>query len=129
MAFDILLIILIVYVIVMVWNGLHGNGYKVAINLPNPETVKGKVARIAFFSACGLVLALTIIGNYQSPDNQKSSTPLKVIGLLIFIVGVATIGYLWVKRGDKWEEPVLNFLSFPQGRIIPIPTVSGTLND
>jgi hypothetical protein len=75
-------LVIVPLILAMLWNGLHGRGYKVTYQAPPLNTNKGKAMRVVLFIAGIGLLSLVAIARYD----QSTSEGYTVTGRFVSVI-------------------------------------------
>jgi hypothetical protein len=91
-----------VYVGLMIWNGIHGRGYKIVMKFPAPGSKKSIIIRATVLLYCLLIEYCVIISIIHMPGTSHSSSGNKVFQVVLFLsIGPSVLILSHLHRKNK----------------------------
>jgi Ca2+/H+ antiporter len=96
-----MLLLIAPIILVIIWNGLHGKGYKVAFKATPLNTNKGKAIRVLMFVYGAVLLVVVFISRYKESTSEGYQGSSRIISVVVFFLIIIALNIVMRRRRNK----------------------------
>jgi hypothetical protein len=101
MIFILTVLLIAPIILAMIWNGLHGKGYRVKFVAPPLDTRKGKLIRLGMFIYTAVLLITAFSSQYRESANDGYRGIERIANVAVFFLILFVVNIVMIRKQNK----------------------------